>query len=154
MTYFTHQLDFIARFPDAAMISSRRDGSPHAARVELGVVDGRIRTTGAPSLVRTNHIRRDPRCTLFVFGPSPLWLGIDATACILDGPDAVERCIDFLRSRHGQPGHDGVIAHDDQLGTDRHYELDEYREYAKTRGLFVFDFEIRRAYGNYDLSRF
>lgn len=149
MTELSAELDFIVEHSDAAMISVRRDGSPHAARVELGVVGGRIRTSGAPGLVRTAHLRRDPRCTLFVFGPAPLWLGVDAVAHILDGPDAAEHCIALMQARHGRSTDTGVIAHDDRLEADRRYELDEYREHALARGLFVFDFDIRRTYGNY-----
>lgn len=148
MTESPAELDFIRGHPDAAMISVRRDGSPHAARVELGVVNGRIRTSGAPALVRTAHLRRDPRCTLFVFGPPPIWLGVDAVAHILDGPDAAEHCIALARARHGQPTNTTVIAHDEHLDTDRHYDVDEYREHARARELFVFDFDIVRTYGN------
>lgn len=149
MTELSAELDFIVEHPDAAMISVRRDGSPHAARIELGVVDGRIRTSGSPGLVRTEHLRQDPRCTLFVFGPPPLWLGVDAVAHILDGPDAAEHCIALMRARHGRPTNAAVIAHDENLEADRHYELDEYREHVRAQGLFVFDFDIRRTYGNY-----
>lgn len=144
------ELEFIRRFPDAAMISVRADGSPHVARVELGIVGGRIRTSGAPNLVRTAHVRRDPRCTLFVFGPPPLWLGVDVVAHILDGPDAADHCIALMRARHSEAGDHGVLAHDDQLGTDRHYELDEYRDHVPLTNLFVFDFDVIRTYGNYE----
>lgn len=131
------------------MISVRADGSPHAARVELGVAGGRIRTSGSPGLVRTRNIRRTARCTLFVFGPAPLWLGIDAEASILDGPDVADHCIELSRARHGHRAGSGVLAHDDHLERDRHYDLDEYREYVRTRRLFVFDFEVIRSYGNH-----
>ncbi|MDR3660465.1 MAG: pyridoxamine 5'-phosphate oxidase family protein [Mycobacterium sp.] len=146
------ELAFITRCPDAAMISVRADGSPHAARVELGIVAGRIRTSGSPKLVRTANVSRDPRCTLFVFGPPPLWLGIDAIANILDGPDAVDHGIDLMLARHGRHGSRGLLAHDDELGADRHYELDEYRDHARAQNLFVFDFDVIRTYGNYTQS--
>lgn len=131
------------------MISVRADGSPHAARVELGVVGDRIRTSGSPGLVRTRNIRRAARCTLFVFGPPPLWLGVDAVATILDGPDAAECCIELSRARHGDRGGSGILAHDDHLERDRYYELDEYRERVRTHRLFVFDFDVLGTYGNH-----
>lgn len=147
------ELAFIAEHPDAAVITLRSDGSPHAARVELGVVGGRVQSSGSPGLVRSANVRSDPRCTLFVFGPAPLWLGVDATARILDGPNAVDHCIALLQARHGHTVAAGyVLAHDDQLGTDRRYGLDEYREHVRAHGLFVFDFEIARTYGNFDQS--
>jgi hypothetical protein len=105
-----------------------------------------------PAWSATN-VRRDPRCTLFVFGPPPLWLGIDAIANILDGPDAAEHCIELLLARHGRDDAGGLLAHDDQLETDRRYEFDEYREHARARKLFVFEFDVTRTYGNYGPSR-
>jgi hypothetical protein len=143
------EVNFVAKYPDAAMISLRADGSPHTARVELGVVGGRIQTSGSAGLVRTRNVRRDPRCTLFVFGPPPLWLGVDAVANILDGPGAAERCIELNWARHGQQGGSVVLAHDDRLETDRYYELDEYREHVRQQRLFVFDFDVVRTYGNF-----
>ena len=38
---------FIERHPDAAMITYRPDGTAHMARIELGVVDGRIQSSGS-----------------------------------------------------------------------------------------------------------
>src|SRR5262245_13459841 len=79
--------DFAARYPDAAMITIRADGATHMARVELAVLDGQLWATGSAKLVRTRNLRRDPRCSLFVFGPHPHWLGLETKATILDGPD-------------------------------------------------------------------
>jgi hypothetical protein len=33
--------EFVARYPDAAMITMRADGAAHIARIELAVLDGR-----------------------------------------------------------------------------------------------------------------
>lgn len=148
----TPELQFVTEHPDAAMITIRRDGSPHVARVELGVVDGGIRSSGSPGLVRTNNVRRDHRCALFVFGPAPLWLGIEAVATILDGPDAVARSTRLMQVRHGDVPAGYVVAHDESIESDRPYPLAEYRAHVQTNGLFVFDFEIVRSYGNYRSS--
>lgn len=145
----TPELQFVAEHPDAAMITLRGDGSPHVARVELGVVDGRIRSSGAPGLVRTGNVRRDHRCTLFVFGPPPLWLGIEAVATILDGPDADIHSARLMRARHPDTSVGYVMAHDQSIESDRAYTLAEYRTHVQTNGLFVFDFDIVRSYGNY-----
>ncbi len=142
----TDVLSFVTANPDAAMITLGRDGTPHAARVELGVVDGRIRSSGTPGLVRAANIRRDPRCTLFVFGEAPRWLAITAIARVLDGPD---HCIALVSARHGSAAPAGsVLAHDDKVGGDRLYSLAEYREHVVSRGLFVFDFDVLGTYGN------
>lgn len=78
-------IHFVTMHPDAAMITLRDNGTPHMARIEICVVDGRLRATGAPTLVRTRNLRRDPRCSLFVFGPHPLWLGLETEATIVEG---------------------------------------------------------------------
>jgi hypothetical protein len=79
---------FIDRNPDAAVITLRRDGSAHMARIEVAVVDGRLWSSGSPASVRTRNLQRDPRCSLFVFGPHPDWAGLETEVTMLDGPDA------------------------------------------------------------------
>ena len=139
---------FVKRHPDAAMISLRADGSAHMARVELGVVDGRIRTAGSPALVRTRNLRRDPRCSLFVFADHPWWLGLETKVSILDGPEAPFELMHMLRARHPQTPLGMVTAHDDALERDRLYTESEYVEHARQRELLVFEFNVLRAYGN------
>jgi hypothetical protein len=140
--------DFVRQHPDAAVCTVRADGTVHTARIELGVVDGRVRTAGAPGLVRTRNLRREPRCSLFVFGPHPYWLGLETRARILDGPDAPTLLVELMRARHGDAAPPGtVLAHDDELERDRPYPEDEYRRRVREAGLFVVDFEITRCYG-------
>lgn len=141
---------FIGRYPDAAMITLRPDGSSHMARVELGVVDTRIRSSGSPSLVRTRNLRGDARCSLFVFGPHPSWLGLETHATILDGPEAPADLMALMRARHHEPTPPGmVLGHDDALGQDRPYSEDEYLAHVRDEQRLVFDFEVVRAYGNW-----
>lgn len=143
--------DFVRCHPDAAVCSLRADGTVHTARVELAVVDGRIRSAAAPGLVRVRNLRRDPRCSLFVFGPHPHWLGLDAIASLLDaanGHDGPALLMAALRARHRErtpPG--AVYAHDDELGRDRLFTEDEFLDRARAEGRFVVDFEISRTYG-------
>jgi hypothetical protein len=144
---------FIRRYPDAAMVTPRADGSAHTARVELGVADGRIQTSGGPGLVRTRHVRREPRCSRFVSGPAPHWLGLETRASILDGPDAPPRLMALMRARHADATPTGmVLGHNDELGTDRLYAEQEYLDHVRADQRLVFDFEILRAYGNWDLG--
>jgi len=144
----TDVADLVKQHPDAAMVTLRPDGAPHMARVELGVVDGRVRTAGSPELVRTRHLRRDPRCSLFVFGPHPWWLGLETEGAMLDGPGAAEHLVRLMRARHPATPPGMVMAHDDALGRDRLYREDDYVQHAHDHELFVFDFTILRAYGN------
>jgi hypothetical protein len=74
----------------AAMITLRRDGSAHAVRVGVALVDDRIWSSGTSDRVRTRHLRRDPRATLFIFGSGYEALTIEATVRILEGPDVPE----------------------------------------------------------------
>jgi hypothetical protein len=141
---------FIDRYPDAAMITSRVDGRAHMARIELGVVAGRIRTSGSPGLVRTRHVRRDPRCSLFVLGQAPYWLGLETRANILDGQDVPGLLVELMRSRdRGRTPPGMVLGHDYELGRDRLYPEGEYLDHVRADRRFVFDFEIVRAYGNW-----
>ncbi len=142
-------LRFVERYPDAAMITLRADGSAHMARVEVAVADGRIRATGSPTSVRARNLRRDPRCSLFVFGPHPHWVGLETEVTILDGPNAPELLFELMSARHDDTAPPGmVLAHDDQLGHDRPYSRDELTEQLKRGGRFVYEFRILRAYGN------
>jgi PPOX class probable F420-dependent enzyme len=78
---------FLEAARSAAMITLRRDGSPHAVRVGVALVDGKIWSSGTADRVRTRHLRRDPRATLIVFPSGREALSIDATVNILEGPD-------------------------------------------------------------------
>jgi PPOX class probable F420-dependent enzyme len=91
------QLAFLEANHTAAMITLRADGTPHVARMAVGLVDGRLWSSGVPSRVRTRHLRRDPRCTLFVFDTRYSWLALETTVTILDGPDAAEMNLRLFR---------------------------------------------------------
>src|SRR5438093_3510505 len=100
--------DAIRRFLDenqtAAMITLRRDGTPHAARVGVAVVNDSIWSSGTQTRVRTRHLRRDPRSTLFVFDNQFRWLGLECTVKILDGRNAPElhvRLMEVMQQKMG-----------------------------------------------------
>ncbi len=141
--------DFVTRYPDAAMITLRADGTAHMARIELAALDGYVWATGSASLVRTKNLRRDPRGSLFVFGPHPHWLGLETTATIVDGADAPPMLVRLLRARHGDAAPPGtVLAHDDQLGHDRPWPETEYLDHAREHGLLAYGFTVHKSYGN------
>jgi hypothetical protein len=81
---------FLEAARSAAMITLRRDGSAHAVRVGVALVDDKIWSSGTADRVRTRHLRRDPRSTLIVFAAGREALSIDATVNILEGPDVPE----------------------------------------------------------------
>src|SRR4029450_3610972 len=104
--------EYLERNHAAAMITLHPDGRPHVARVGVALVDGRLWSSGIPSRVRTGHVRRDPRATVFVFeqGRSYTWLGLEANAAILDGPDAPERSLRLFKvMQEGMPKPPGTM---------------------------------------------
>jgi PPOX class probable F420-dependent enzyme len=117
----------------AVMITLKKDGTPHVARVGVGLVDGKLWSSGAQTRVRTKHLRRDPRSTLFVLGGHPQeWLGLECRVIILDGPDAPQLNLSLYRELAGEPD-----------------DLDEYLAAMVTEQRLIYEFEILRAYGQY-----
>ena len=118
----------------AVMVTLREDGTPHVARIGVGLVDGELWSSGTRTRVRTGHLRRDPRCTLCVLNPRDpqSWLGLETRVTIHDGDDAVDRNLALYRALAGEPD-----------------DLDEYRAAMVAEQRLVYAFEILRAYGQY-----
>jgi PPOX class probable F420-dependent enzyme len=125
---------FLEQHHAAAMVTLKADGSPHVARVGVGLVEGRLESSGTKTRVRTAHVRRDPRSTLMVYSQENPWewLGLDTMVTIHDGPDAAERNLALYRSLRGEPD-----------------DLREYLEAMAREERLIFEFEILRAYGQY-----
>jgi hypothetical protein len=146
-------LAFADRHPDAAMITLRPDGSAHMARIEVAVVDGRLWSSGSPALVRTRNLRRDPRCSLFLFGPHPYWLGLEAEVTLIEGPAAPDLHGRLMLARHKDRTPEGMVwGHDDAIGGDRLYALDEYVEHIRVAERLIYEFSALRVYGNPDVE--
>ena len=82
--------------------------------------------------MRTRHLRRDPRCTLFVFDPEEAWrwLALETTVTILDGPEAPELNLTLYRVLAGEPG-----------------DLDEYLRAMVAEERLIYEFDVHHAYG-------
>jgi PPOX class probable F420-dependent enzyme len=133
---------FLDKTRGAAMITLRADGTPHAARVGVALVDGKLWSSGVPGRLRTANVRRDPRATLFLFEQGYGYLTIESRVTILDGPDAAEqslRLFDAMQS--GRPDKSVLMwegkpkTHDEFLATMRQehrliYEFEPLREYG------------------------
>ncbi|WP_051452096.1 pyridoxamine 5'-phosphate oxidase family protein [Actinospica robiniae] len=134
------EAEFLRANHSAAMITVTADGVAKPARVGVVLVDGRLWSSGTRDRVRTKRLRRDPRCTLFVFGAQFPWLGIEAAVTILDGDDAPELNVRLFREMQGRP--QGPLS---WFGG----ELDEDRFRAKMveEGRLVYQFEPQRTYG-------
>src|SRR5207244_13012996 len=81
---------FLENHHSAAMTTLRADGAPHVARVGVALVDGKMWSSGTQTRLRTKHLRRDPRSTLFVVDAEFRWLALARRVTILDGIDAPE----------------------------------------------------------------
>lgn len=124
---------FLEENHSAVMTTLKKDGRPHVARIGIGLVEGKLWSSGTQDRVRTKHLRRDPRSTLFVLGPHPYsWMGIESTVTMLDGPEAVEQNLALYRVLAGEPE-----------------DLDEYRAAMVKEKRLIYEFSIDRTYGQY-----
>ena len=122
------------------MITVARDGTPRVARVGVALVDGRLWSSGTQARVRTRRLRRDPRCTLFVFEAGWSWLALETTVRILDGDDAPDLNVRLFRKMQGRPTgplswFGGELEEEDLMAVMR----DEQR--------LIYEFEVLRSYG-------
>jgi PPOX class probable F420-dependent enzyme len=140
---------FLERNHAAAMITLRPDGAPHAVRVGVALVDGRLWSSGTQRRARTKHLRRDPRAALFVFDPSGgaawAWLALEAKVTILDGPDAPEKNVRLFQAmqagmpRQPAPGH---LFWERQERT-----VDDFLRIMEEEQRLIYEFEVLRTYG-------
>lgn len=124
----------------AAMITVAGDGSPKAVRVGVAFVDGRLWSSGTRDRIRTDRLRQDPRCTLFVFDDTYAWLSLETTVTILDGPDAPALNVRLFREMQGRP--QGSL---NWFGTEQTEE--EFRRTMTDEGRLIYEFEVQRSYG-------
>jgi hypothetical protein len=141
---------FLEKTGSAAMVTLKKDGTPHAVRVGLALVDGKLQSSGTRDRVRTKHLRRDPRATLFVFDSknpanSYNYLGLETTVTILEGPEIPELSIRMFRAMQGidveNPGGRKLS----WFGR----ELDDEAFAAKMveEGRLIYEFEVNKSYG-------
>ena len=104
MALSDRQRQFVEDHNAAAMITVGADGRAKVARVGIAVVDGKLWSSGTNDRARTARLRRDPRCTLFVYDVAgPRWLAVESTVTILDGPDAPALSLRLFRQMQGKP---------------------------------------------------
>lgn len=136
---------FLQQVHSAAMITFRRDGSAHAVRVGVALVDGRLWSSGTRTRARTKHLRRYPRSTLFVFDSEWRWLTLECEVTILDGPDAPElnlRLFQVMQQR--MPVEPGKIS---WFGGSLTHE--EFLEAMVREQRLIYQFDVVRSYGMY-----
>jgi hypothetical protein len=134
------EIGFLQKNRMAAMITVGADGFAKTARVGVALVDGRLWSSGTKDRVRTRRLRRDPRCTLFVFSNSFSWLSVESRVSILDGADAAELNLRLFRVMQNRPT--GPLS---WFGG----ELDEdaFRARMVEEGRLIYEFGVERTYG-------
>jgi len=137
--------EFLARARVAAMITLRPDGTAHAVRVGVALIDGKLWSSGTETRLRTRHVRRDPRCTFIVFDEGFGFLSLEGTVTIRDGPEAPElnmRLFRVMQSlRRPAPASGNLMWYGKELTPD------QFREAMIRERRVVYELEIARAYG-------
>lgn len=123
--------EFLAEHHSAIQATTRADGTPHQARIDVGLVKGKLWSSATQDRVRTKHLRRDPRCSLLVLGKTPWhWLGLDCRVNILEGEDAPQLNLALYRELAGEPD-----------------DLEEYLAAMVTERRIIYEFEVLNTYG-------
>ncbi len=143
MAFSDKEREFVEQHNSAAMITVGADGYAKPARVGVAVVDGKLWSSGTKDRTRTRRLRRDPRCTLFVYDTaSPLWLAVEASVSILEGPDAPALSLRLFRQMQGKPTgpltwFGGVL------------EEDAFLQTMTDEGRLIYELTPKRVYGIY-----
>jgi PPOX class probable F420-dependent enzyme len=140
MSLTEQDIDFLTNHHSAAMITVGRDGTPKVSRVGVALVDGKLWSSGTADRVRTRRLRRDPRCTLYVYDPGYAWLALETTATILDGPDAAELNLRLFRVMQDQPT--GALS---WFGGELSEE--DFLRAMVDEGRLIYEFEVHHTYG-------
>jgi PPOX class probable F420-dependent enzyme len=140
MDLSAHDREFLSHNHSAAMITIAKDGTPRVARVGVDLVDGSVWSSGTADRVRTKRLRRDPRCTLYVYDRAAAWLALEATVTILDGPEAPEQNLRLFRRMQGKPN--GPLT---WFG--RELDDDAFRRAMVDEQRVIYEFDVHRAYG-------
>lgn len=140
-------LAFLDKNHSAAMTTLRAEGTPHSVRIGVAVVDGKIWSSGTQGRLRTKHLRRDPRSTLFVFDNAWRWLTLECSVNILDGVEAPQqnlRLFQVMQQDQSPPPDPGKVL---WYGAER--TVAEFLQLMKDEGRLIYEFEVTRAYGMY-----
>ena len=124
---------FLEKHHDAVQTTLKKDGTPHVARIGIGLVDGKLWSSATQDRARTANLRRDPRSTLMVMGDNRYeWMGLETRVTILDGPDAPQLNLKLYRVLAGEPD-----------------DLDEYLAAMVAEKRLIYEFEPVRSYGQF-----
>ncbi len=127
--------EFLEKNHDAVMTTVKKDGTPHVARIGIGLVDGKLWSSATNTRARTKHVKRDPRSTLMVLSDNRWgWIGLETEVEIIDdGDGTIEQNLALYR----------VIAGKDPD------DMADYERGMRDEERIVYQFNIKRAYGMY-----
>ena len=125
--------EFLLHNHAAIMVTVRQDGSPHVARVTVGLVDGRIWSSGTQTRVRTRHLRTNAQAALCVLKEPDHhdWLGIEGVVTIHEGPDVIEKLLALRRAVGREPR-----------------DLEEFRRTMVEQHRLIYEFSVQRWYAH------
>ena len=136
---------FLESQHSAAMTTLRGDGSPHTVRVGVVLVDGKIWSSGTQTRLRTQHLRRDPRSTLFVFDNAWRWLSLECRLHILEGTEVPQQSLRmFQQMQQGMPISAGHV-----LWNGSEITIDAFLQAMVDERRLIYEFEVERFYGLY-----
>jgi len=136
---------FLNQNHSAAMTTLRANGAAHTVRVGVALVDGKLWSSSTQTRVRTKHLRRDARATLFVFDSEWRWLTLECTVNILEGPDAPQLNLQFMQvMQQGMSVEPDKINWFGQMMTHERF-LDTMVQEQR----LIYEFDIVRSYGMY-----
>jgi hypothetical protein len=138
---------FLEKTHSAAMISLRGDGMPHAVRVGIALVDGKIWSSGRPDRLRTRLVRRDPRSTLFVFEHGFGYLTIESQVTIIEGPSTPDMSVQLFRVM--QVGMPGITTPGNLMWNGVELTPELFRQAMVDEQRLIYEFEPVRIYGLY-----
>jgi PPOX class probable F420-dependent enzyme len=87
MEFSDAEREYLQKARSAAMVTLRADGMPHVVRVGVALVDGKLWSSGTETRVRTRHLRRDPRATVYVIDQGFQYLTVESHVTLIEGPD-------------------------------------------------------------------
>lgn len=134
------QKEFLKSNRSAAMITIGPDGMPKAVRVGVALVDGRLWSSGTADRVRTRRLRKDPRCTLFVFAEGWNALTMETTVEVLEGPEIADQSVRLFRVMQGKP-EGPLMWFGQELGED------QFRQAMIDQQRIIYEFTVDKVYG-------
>ena len=139
------QRQFLEKNHSAAMISLRRDGTAHAVRVGVALVDGKVWVSGTQERFRTRLLRRDPRSTLFVYETGFNFLTLEGTVSILEGSDVPENSVRLFRVMQAgmQPG----PAPGNLIWYGKELTPEQFQQAMVDEQRLIYELNVQRAYG-------